>query len=251
MDGTPEQPLEIPTHTLVAFHNARRAALRTRQTVEVSRAPLLAGLGLTFISLGSFIIAIDASLPDWARWAIAGPALVESWCGVVLTYAFVWTWLRQGRWGGRRSPFSDPFAPHSSRNRFGVIAAIFFFVLLESIGWQALKAHVPDGVYFGVMIWGTRLAVLMGAAFFVNRYLRSGFWEYLIFAAGILATAGLYIFVPHHQLNLIALVPAFLSVLSMLTATVAAESLHRRWRQWTRANESAAELEELASAERE
>src|SRR4051812_1280491 len=179
MDATSEQPLEIPTHTLVAFNNARRAALRTRQTVEVSRAPLLAGLGLTFISLGSFIIAIDASLPDWARWAIAGTALVVSWCGVVLAYSFVWTWLRQGRWGGKQSPFSDPFPPHSNRKRFGVMAAIFLFLLFESIGWQALKGRVPESVYFGVMIWGSRLAVMMGVAFFVYRFLRSGFWEYL------------------------------------------------------------------------
>src|SRR3954451_1958163 len=159
MDATSEQPLEIPTHTLIAFDKARRAALRTRQTVEVSRAPLLAGFGLTVIGLGSFIVGIDAPLADWARFAVAGPALLLSLCGNGLVYYFAWTWLRQARWGGQRSPFSDPFARYSSRQRFGLFAIIFLFVFLESIGWRALKGRIPESVYYGQMIWGSRLAI--------------------------------------------------------------------------------------------
>jgi hypothetical protein len=251
MDATSEQPLEIPAHTLVAFENARRAALRTRQTVEVSRAPLLAGFGLTAIGLGSFIIGIDSPLADWAKFAVAGPALLLSLGGNALVYYFLWTWLRQGRWGGPRSPFSDPFAPHSSRRRFGLFAIIVLFVSLESIGWHALKGRGPDSVYYGQMIWGSRLAIFGISAFFVHRSLRSGFWEYSVFAAGVAATGGLYIFIPHRQLSIVSPAPLLLALVSILTAIAAAASLHRRWHHWTLSNASADEIEDPASPERE
>lgn len=251
MDAFSDQPLEIPTHTLLAFDNARRAALRTRQTVEVSRAPLLAGFGLTAIGLGSFIIAIDAPLADWAKCAVAGPALLLSLGGNVPIYYFAWTWLRQGRWGGQQSPFSDAFPGRSTGRRFGFLAIIILFLLLESIGWQALKARVPESLYYGAMIWGTRLTILGVSAFYVHRSLRSGFWEYLVFAAGFVATGGLYIFVPNRQLNAVSPAPVLLAVLSMLAAIVAAASLFKRWRCWMRTRESAEEVEVLASTERE
>ncbi len=251
MAATPDQPLELPTRTLVAFDNARHAALHARQSIELSRAPLLAGLGVAAIGIGSFIIATDASLAGWAKWTVAGLALLISWGGVGLTYYFLWTWLRRGRLGGRQSPFSDACAQHGSRRRFGFLAIAFSFVLFEFIGWQALKGHVPESVCYGVMIWGTRLAILAGSVFFVNRFLRSGFWEYLVFAAGIVATGGLYIFVPNYQLNRVSPAPILLAVLSMLAAIAAAALLVRRWRRWAQARESAAEIEEPASLERE
>lgn len=250
MDVASEQPLEIPTHTLVAFDNARRAALRTRQTVELSRAPLLAGFGLTAIGLGSFIIGIDGPLADWAKIAVTGPALLLSLGGNALACYFLWTWLRQGRWGGQHSPFSDPFARRSSRQRFGLFAIIFSFVFLESIAWHVLKGHLPESVYYGAMIWGTRLAIVGISAFFVHRSLRSGFWEYLVFAAGFAATGGLYIFVPHRQLSMVSPAPVLLALFSMLAAVAAAASLYRRWRRWMFSSESTVEIEHPADAER-
>lgn len=212
---------------------------------------MLAGFGLTAIGLGSFIIAIDASIADWAKYAVAGPALVLSLCGNVLIYYFAWTWLRQGRCGGKQSPFSDAFPGRSTGRRFGFLAIIVLFLLLESIGWQALKGRVPESLYYGVMIWGTRLTLLGVSAFFVHRSLGSGFWEYLVFAAGIVATGGLYIFVPNRQLNAVSPAPVLLAVLSMLAAIVAAASLLKRWRRWTRTSESVDESEDLAVTERE
>jgi hypothetical protein len=205
---------------------------------------------LTAVGLGSSIVGIDAPLADWAKFAVAGPALLVSLCGNALLYYFAWAWLRKGRWGGQRSPFSDPFARHSSRQRFGFFAIIVLFLFLESIGWHALKGRVPESVYYGVMIWGTRLAIVGITAFFVHRSLRSGFWEYSVFAAGVAATGGLYIFVPHSQLSMVSPAPVLLALFSMLTAIAAAASLFRRWRQWTLSSASAHEIEDPANAER-
>ena len=246
MNASSDSPLDLPVHTLDAIDKARNAAQRARQTVEVSFALVLAGAASAFVGLGGFILVAHASLPDWAQWS----ALLFCWSGILLMYFCLWAWLRRGRWGGRHSPLGDASTPLSNRRRFGSFAIGFSVMLLSTIVIQLLRGRIPDGLYYGVLTWISRLWVLGGLAFYVRRFVRSGFWEHLVFAAGIAGTWGLILFFfPLPQPGIISPAPAYIAAVSMLTTLVAAASLIGRWRRWARANKAADAIDDPTSME--
>lgn len=229
MESTSDVPLVDPSRTVLAMNQARHAARQTRQTLDVARAPLWAGLGLSFAGLGAFTVACDSSSPEWAKWSLMIFGLLLAMTGVVLSYAFlIGTWVRGGWHGLRVGSFSDQLIPQG--RRIPLVWIIFVVVVIVEFSIFSLaKGRIPDAMYYGFLIWGTRCFVVGFVAFFSYRTIAAGAWEYLGFAIGMAGTWGIYIF---FRTNSPA--PMFLAIPSIFVAMAAAVSLMRRRHHWLR-----------------
>ncbi len=227
-----DEPLDVPARTLAAVEHAQQAAHRTRQSLELSLARVTAGAGLGAVGVGSFSLLVHAPLVDWARWTGMIAALLLSCSGVVLVWVDVWNTLRSGRRGGQQSPFANNMIRLSRWQRL----AFFGFCMAIVVGEQFLlrREWLGDDLYYGIVLWCSRLAVIGAAGFFIYRFARSGLWQYLVLAGGVLATAGLYFVVPPGQQSLWPALSGVAAV-AMVAALVAAGSLLVRGRRLAQA----------------
>ncbi len=231
MNAAVDNPLDLPPQTLRAIEQARSAAAYTRYRFEIARSLAFAAMGITFVGLGAFVLAGKAPLPDVVRWGIAGMGLVTAWSGVILIYWFIITWVRSGRQGSLRSPFGNPLCAGSWRARLIALAVCLLFVFGEASLLNLLRGRVPDAVYYGILIWGTRLCAALGVGFYIYRYTRVPFWEYLAYAAALTGTWGVYMFASP-RLATTSPLPACCSALAMAAAVVATGSILKRQREW-------------------
>jgi hypothetical protein len=150
---------------------------------------------------------------------------------VILVYWFIITWVRSGRQGSLRSPFGHPKYAGSWRARLIALAVCLSFVFGEAVLLNLLRGRVPDAVYYGILIWGTRLCAAMGVGFYVYRYTRVPFWEYLVYAAALTGTWGVYMFASP-RLATTSPLPACGAALAIVGAVIATGSILKRQRQW-------------------
>lgn len=229
MESTADVPLDLPPRTRQAIDQAQRAARQTRQTLDAARAPLWAGMGLSFVGLGAFVVACDSSSPEWAKSSVMIIGLLLAMTGVVLSYAFlIGTWVRGGWHGSSANSFSDKLIPQGRRVPLLWII-VFLVVIVEFSIFSLAKGRIPDAIYYGLLVWGTRCFVVGFVAFFSYRMIIAGSWEYLGFAIGLAGTWGVYIF-----FRTSSPAPMFLAICSVFVAVVAALSLIRRRQHWLR-----------------
>jgi hypothetical protein len=222
MSDVSDHPLDIPRGTLAAINNARNAAWRARRYVEASRADAVVGIALDFVGLG----ALHADIPWWLN----GPALLLALTGVFLTYRFLWRYLRGGRPCAVRDADKDCHQAQPGRLviRFLISMA---FVISGSVAFNVSRPLLGDDWYYGIMVWNLRLCVTGGIVFFIYRFMRVTFWEYLAFAVAIAGTCGLYVAAPSLLRTLSAGDKKFILSASLVLAASAAVSLIKRRRR--------------------
>jgi hypothetical protein len=216
---------DLPTPVqMAALLAATQAARQARRMREASRAIVTGNIALGVCLFGVVLVLMHAE-----RGGSATPLVA---CGLVYGYL---AWLVVSRrWASRRRAGSVVTVVDQREEALRAAVstpwktAVVVFVALAvqavfAAGWVIAFRHMSNTAILASLSVGP----LLGASYFVLRFVQFQFWEDLLFA-GCVALAFAPFFLQAWYL-------APLSYASLALAVLGAASLHARWVAWTRA----------------
>jgi hypothetical protein len=200
---------------------AQDAAVRARQMLEASKALIFGNVAASLGVAGFCLVFIHS---DWYR--NIAPFLL---CGVVYGYLALAVW--SFRVLKKRTRINGPhvvgrlerdaaLAPPTAARRAVILTALLLIVFLMTGLMIFFLPKMPETAIIALLC----LTPIMGGTLFVVRFAMFRFWEYLLFAFGIVLAFAPFPFKAWEWMPL--------SFASLILPAIGTWSLDRRWRNW-------------------